>query len=181
MIEKRDRLLELASKSADCALDALSRFLHRGFEPPSRACEWELRHVERLHQAPGREAVGLFADLDGAVGGRLGMLLDRASARALVAPLVHREPGPGREWLECSALLEASNVAFSAAAGALGDAIGVVIFPSVPRIWCESETGFAADLEGGGLEGLGGYAVFARVEGGAGPDICLLWLPSRTD
>ena len=177
-MDKRDRLLELTEGSARRGLGALSSFLCCPLRDASRAQEWEPAQLRRLGGSGGQGAVGLFADLDGAVGGRLGVILDRELACALVRPLV-RGDVPGRDWRECSALLEASNVAFSAAAGALGDAIGVVVFPSIPRIWLQSEAGFEDDLACDDLDGLGAYAVFARAESqGTVGEVCLIWLPT---
>lgn len=181
-MDKRDQILELADHSAARALGALSCFLGCDFRAPTRAREWEGRDVDWLRRAPEEEAIALFADLDGAIGGKLGVLLSSTAARQFVSPLVRREPGPGREWMECSALLEAGNVAFSAAAGALGDAIGVVVFPSVPRIWREDDPGFRVDLDDRDLDALGAYAVFAKADiAGKELGICLIWLPTRAE
>jgi len=182
-MEKRDRLLELTQRSADKALGSLSMFLDHRLGEASRACEWQPADLDRVSIASDTQVLALFADLDGAVGGRLGLLSNAGAARAFLAPLLRTPPGPARQLLECSAWLEAGNVAFSASAGALGDAVGGVVFPSIPRIWLQSDAGFSADLACDQPDSLGAYAVFSSCEleapEFAGAEIALLWLPTQ--
>jgi len=180
-MEKRERFLELMNQSSERALTALGGFLGREFGEPGRAREWDLGELEALRSSDDSEVLGLYVNLDGAIGGHLMLLADGGAANELVAPLVRKHTGAERQLWACSALLEAGNVVFSAAAGALGDAVGVVVFPSIPSLFMEGETAFRSSLTG--RDGLGVYAVDAECpsDSGAGIRVTLIWVPTQLD
>ena len=125
MSPKRDQQLLLANESASRAFASLGGFFGR--ELPSTGHS-EVQDLESLSAGGG---VGLFGDLDGEVSGRLAVLFEPEPMRMLAGKLGLR--GAEEPLRLCSLLLEAANIAFSTAGGVLGDAVGVIVFPSVPR------------------------------------------------
>ncbi len=182
-MDKRERFLELMDQSSERALCALGCFLGCDLGPPERAREWDLPALESLRPSATSQIIALFVDLDGAIGGHLLLLADRDLACELVAPLVKAHMEPERELWACSALLEAGNVVFSAAAGALGDAVGVVVFPSIPSLYREADPAFRAAVGAPSGDGLGVYAVdvVARRDEGRPIRMSLLWVPTHSD
>jgi hypothetical protein len=187
---------ELAQQCAELGIEALEQFLERSVQGTIRAPRWcalgpggRRARARRARSAAERRRrgvdaatllaprmLGLFSDIDGADTGRLGILVDRALARALVEHLVQAD-GTRREWLECSALLEAANVAFSAAVGSLAVAVGDAVLPSVPRMRLD----LANELVPHGLEVDGAYAMealFAREDGHSPIPLIFLWVPA---
>jgi hypothetical protein len=187
---------ELAAQCALRGIAALEQFLGRRVQGAIRAPRWcavgprararagrsasaraDRRRggALRAEHLLSRRLLGVFSDIEGAETGRLGMLLARDLARPLVERLVRAE-GVRREWLECSALLEAANVAFSAAVGSLATAVGDAVFPSVPRFCVD----LAAELASPGREVDGAYAVetlLAAADGGAPIPVIFVWVP----
>jgi len=180
-MDERERMLRLSDQSAACAYAALGSFLECCFRDQARAVVWQEHALDALRQTPTSEVVGLFADLSGGPCSKLGWLLDRPTATQLVHPLVRRLSNRPREWMECSALLEAANVAFSAGVSTLGDALDGVVFPSVPRIWGESTPQFREEFTRSGEAEP--CVVFARGDTEDFEDLgmCLVWFAARRE
>jgi chemotaxis protein CheY-P-specific phosphatase CheC len=182
VIDKSEERLRLADRSARRGLGALGRFLERRVDPASPRCEWsELHRVEAASGLTGAR-IGLFSDIDGALGGKLGLLLPRSAAPALVRDIV----GSGnqeREWMQLSALLEGANIAFSAAVGALGDALGLIVFPSVPRLVLELKTELAhEEATPADRDAAGAYLAHAQLVDHSGVvHVAYAWIPACSD
>jgi chemotaxis protein CheY-P-specific phosphatase CheC len=179
--DKSDERLRLADRSARRGLGALGRFLERRVDPTSPRCEWsELHRVEAASGLTGAR-IGLFSDIDGALGGKLGLLLPRGAAPALVRDIV----GSGdqeRDWMQLSALLEGANIAFSAAVGALGDALGLIVFPSVPRLVLDLKTELAHEATPGDRDAAGAYLAHAQLVDRSGVvHVAYAWIPACSD
>jgi chemotaxis protein CheY-P-specific phosphatase CheC len=135
----------------------------------------------RLSDQP---SIAVLAELEGAVLGRMGLLVSEPGASKaavrLVSPRPSEPPRPEkrrRHLLADSALLEMGNLAFSAAANALAEAVGGRVFPSVPRFSTTPGTELAeATAEQGD-------ALIARFDL-VGPEdslqVRLVWLPDPT-
>jgi chemotaxis protein CheY-P-specific phosphatase CheC len=180
LIEKSDDRLRLADRCARRALAVLGRFLGRRVDPTSPRCEWSELH--RVEQASGLLGVriGLFSDIDGALGGKLGLLLPRSSAAALVKGIAGS--GTKREWMQLSALLESANIAFSAAAGALGDAFGMIVFPSVPRLVLDLRRELGRESAGGERDLAGAYLAHVQLVDASGVvHVAFVWIPAISD
>ena len=180
MIDKSDERLRLADRAARRGLAALGRFLGRRVDPSAPRCEWSELHRVEAHSGLTGARVGLFSDIDGALGGRLGLLLPRSSAASLVRGVVGE--GAQREWIQLSALLESANIAFSAAAGALGDAFGLIVFPSVPRLVVELERELGREMAASDRDLVGAYLAHAQLVDRSGvAHVAFAWIPAFSD
>jgi len=123
----------LASAAATAAADALAR-LFDGPGSESLECrQIELAQLtaEALHNG---QTAGVFAEFEGVIGGRVAVTFAPEVAHELLVRLVGDGPAAKLDERARSALLEMGNIAFSAAAGALGDGLGGIVFPTVPRL-----------------------------------------------
>lgn len=182
MIYKRDELLSLASRAATSGLDALGRFTGARLEPPIPSCEWLADGAESIRSDAHERPLGLFADLDGAVAGRVALVVSVADAQTLAGDFLRtKSSGAAAELLGCSALLEAANITFSAAAGALGDATGVIVFPSIPRMGQDFEAELPPESPRPDRDIVGVYcAQGALVAAGLRTEVAFIWIPDRS-
>jgi chemotaxis protein CheY-P-specific phosphatase CheC len=137
---------ELAQYAEACALRAgsvLAALLDRELVPEAPWIQSTPLAGLGACLRPEERPAAVIAELEGAAQGRMALLVSE-SAREAVHSLVDRRsvprsprrtppPGAGAELMAASALLEMGNIAFSAAANALADAVGGRVFPSVPR------------------------------------------------
>jgi len=132
----------LASAAATAAADALTRL----FDGPTsgslecRSLDLDTLVAEALHNG---QTAGVFAEFEGAIGGRVAVTFAPEVAHELLVRLVGDGPAAKLDERARSALLEMGNIAFSAAAGALGDGLDGIVFPTVPRLSGELAQEFA--------------------------------------
>lgn len=132
-----DALREMANIGCGHAATALSRLVgdRRVVLEVPRSELLELDAL--LDQFGGREApvVAVALDVNGALTGRLMLLMAPADARALAGLLLGQEPATGRLAEEsASALCEVANILGSACLNAIGRTLNMKLIPTVPRI-----------------------------------------------
>jgi chemotaxis protein CheY-P-specific phosphatase CheC len=140
---RRDATLHCALNAAG----ALALFLDRRVEgDPPRCQTVEIDALEARLLAPRDRVAAVVADLRGGLEGLAGIVLCDALVADLLARLLGTVPAQKLDERARSALLEAGNIAISAAAGSLTQDLGERVLPSVPRM--------AYDLAGAELRGL---------------------------
>jgi chemotaxis protein CheY-P-specific phosphatase CheC len=176
---KRDALESLAQSCAGRAAAALGDLLGRKLRPEAiRLVSTAVSDLaEHLPGDAPRAAV--LAELEGSTVGRIALVVPSTAAGEAIQSLVERRArgrraGLASDLLAASALLEMGNIAFSAAANALADAIGGRVFPSVPRFSSDP----AADLAQGWLGEADALVSQLELLGTGDPlQVQLVWLP----
>lgn len=153
---------EAAQHCALQAAEALALFLDRSVrsEPP-HGYRLAVDALDDGMLAPAERVAAVFADLEGTAQGVAGIVLCEALVADLLARLLGTVPAKKLEDRARSALLEAGNIAISAASGSLARVHGGRVLPSVPRL--------AYDLSGATLRTLvppGGEGVAYLAETG---------------
>jgi chemotaxis protein CheC len=168
-----DRLCELANVGAGHAAGALAQLLGRPIlmDPPRvRIASREAGPGAAL----GVETAGVFFELEGALGGVLGVLFPSRGRAALLEALL-QDPSPQSEEAE-SALREVGNILASHAVSAVADLIGGRLLPSLPVL--------AGEAAGAVLDSLQARGEPLRIESrlversGALRSL-LVWIPAR--
>jgi chemotaxis protein CheC len=168
-----DRLCELANVGAGHAAGALAQLLGRPIlmDPPRvRVASREASPGGAL----GVETAGVFFELEGALGGVLGVLFPSRGRAALLEALL-QDPSPQSEEAE-SALREVGNILASHAVSAVADLIGGRLLPSLPVL--------AGEAAGAVLDSLQARGEPLRIESrlverdGALRTL-LVWIPAR--
>lgn len=133
-------LVKAAALHAGSAVARLVDLAEPKEVPPLRRLRLRELAAELFPSGEGRRAV--FADLSGAVRGRVGVGLAPEVIGEFVSRLVGTRPEPELVEPARSALTEVGNIALSAAAGVLGHLAGGVVIPSVPRLVCDLAEAF---------------------------------------
>jgi chemotaxis protein CheC len=136
-----DRLCELASIGAGHAAGALATLVGRPIEmcvPEARVLEPGAADAPLATALGGdpREWSGVIFEVEGGLGGALGVLLPAASRSLLLAKLLGKNASiPAKVE---SALREVGNILASHALSAMGDVLGASVRPSLPRLAMQS-------------------------------------------
>jgi len=166
-----DRLCELANVGAGHAAGALARLL---------GCTVRMDPPRVRVSAPGAEeggelgiaTSGVFFEVQGGIGGTLGVLFPHPARAALLETLIG-DPDPHSEDAE-SALREVGNMLASHALSAVADLIGARVLPSLP-VLAEQAAGAVLRSHQAGGEGL---RIESRlVDDAGGLRSLLVWLP----
>ena len=132
-----DRLCELASIGAGHAAGALATLVGRAIEmcvPEARVLEPGSADAPLATAFGGdaREWSGVIFEVEGGLGGALGVLFPAASRDRLLAKLLGENASiPAQAE---SALREVGNILASHALSAIGDVLGANVLPSLPRL-----------------------------------------------
>jgi len=175
----RDWLFEYAVAGVKAAADALARLLDA--EPATRAPVCDKLDMIALPDRlfpPDSDAIGVFADLVGAIQGEAGIAFRRAEADALVRALVPDADVTSFDTRAQSAMSEVGNIALSSAAGAIAELIGGVVIPSVPRLGANMSDVLLVDEICGDLGGLPAYVAEAEINTpGRSLPLTFVWIP----
>lgn len=175
MRDELDRLCELANVGAGHAAGALAQLLGCTvrMDPP------RLRLAARgasdsSAAALGLETSGIFFEVQGGIGGTLGILFPRRARENLLATLVG-DSDPHSEAAE-STLREVGNILASHALSAVADLIGDRVLPSLPILAEEAAGAVLTTLQARGEP----LRVESRLVDPAGDLRSLLvWIPAR--
>ncbi len=142
--EDVDRVREVTSIGAGHAANALAALV--GGPCEMRVPQVRLLSSERI-SAPfvvdptdgdGRDAIGIFFDVDGGYGGVVGLLFPASTCERLVRLLTGNAPEENTLEAVQSALREIANILVSHVANAMGETLGVAVLPSIPVLAMES-------------------------------------------
>jgi chemotaxis protein CheY-P-specific phosphatase CheC len=127
----------------------------------------------------GHERVtAVLAELEGAASGPAGLIL----RRDLLQWMLRRLTGDGNvktlSERALSALCEVGNIAVSAAANALGEVVGGVVLPSVPRLGFEKAAAGTLEEVCGEVGSRCAYLVELTLQGSEGAfGLLFVWVP----
>ena len=175
----RDWLFEYAVAGAKAAADSLARLLDA--EPATRTPVCDKLDMSALPEKlfpADTGAIGVFADLVGAIQGEAGIAFRRGEAEALVRTLVPDADVESFDTSAQSAISEVGNIALSSAAGAIAEMIGGVVIPSVPRLGANMSDVLLVDEICADLRSLPAYVAEAEINGPDGPfPLTFVWIP----
>lgn len=142
--EDVDRVREVTSIGAGHAANALASLV-------GSTCEMSVPQVRLLPperiSAPfmvdpsdgdGREAIGIFFEVEGGYGGVVGLLFPASTCEQLILVLTGAAPEDSSLETVQSALREVGNILVSHVANAIGETLGVAVLPSTPVLAMEN-------------------------------------------
>ena len=150
--EDVDRVREVTSIGAAHAANALAALV--GATCEMRVPQVRLLPPERL-SAPfvvdptdgdGRDAIGIFFNVEGGYGGVVGLLFPASTCERLIQLLTGKAPEENSLSAVQSALREVGNILVSHVANAIGETLGVRVLPSIPVLAMESADEALASL-----------------------------------
>ena len=181
MSDTQDRYAEFASIGAGRAATALAKIFDCTvlLEPP-RCYRLEVGHLPEAMVYDEQWTTAIFADLEGSACGQAGILLSDAVVHGVVRRLVREEPGDRLSERALSALSELGNIVLSAAAGAIGDLVGGIVMPSLPRLGFEMSEALLLERLGPGAEQSPAYlAETELIERDGSLRIRFVWIPEE--
>jgi chemotaxis protein CheC len=149
-----EKYAELTNICAGNAATSIAQLLGASLHMAPPRC-WEItdgRLPDDLFRPDERVTV-VFAELEGGAGGATGLILRRPILEQMVQRLTGDDAATNFDERALSALCELGNIAVSAAANSLGEMLGDVVLPSVPRlgfekVWADALLEMCGDLEG---------------------------------
>ena len=181
MSRPEDRYAEFASVGAGRAATALANIFDCMvmLEPP-RCFRLEIGHLPEAMVYDEDWTTAIFTDFEGSVCGQAGILLSDPVVHGVVRRLVGEDSGKGLSKRALSALSELGNIVLSAAAGAIGDLVGGIVMPSLPRLGFDmSETLLLENLEPGEDQNPAYLAETELIERGGPLRIRFVWVPGE--
>jgi len=133
--KRQDLHCEYASIGAGHAASVLARLFDcTVLMQPPRCYQIETGHLPESMVYQQEWKAAIFTDFSGALSGQAGIMISESVVLEIVSRLLGEDPGGEISPRGRSALQEVGNIALSAAAGALGDLRGGIVWPSVPRL-----------------------------------------------
>jgi chemotaxis protein CheC len=168
-----DRLCELANIGAGHAAGALARMLGCTIRMDPPRVRVLTRGAAGEGPALGLDTTGVFFEVQGGIGGTLGILFPRRSRETLLAALLEDSDAQSEEAE--SALREVGNVLASHALSAVADLLGDRVLPSLPTLAEEAAGAVLASLQARGEP----VRIETRLVDGEGALRSLLvWIPA---
>lgn len=131
---QQDTLRELSNIGMGHAATSLSQLVGRTIMlHVPRVMTVDLSEVPDLLGGPERLVAGVILKLEGAAGGNMLLVLPRASAEQLLQILLGPAAGLDDE-LGVSTLKEIGNILASSYLNALGEMLGMTLYPSIPQL-----------------------------------------------
>jgi chemotaxis protein CheC len=176
-----DRYCELASIGAGHAASSLAKLFDcTVLMEPSRCFRMDVGHLPESMLYQQEWTAAIFVDLSGAVSGQAGLVLSEAVMNQIIERLANEDPRCGITERGRSALKELGNIALSAAAGALGDMLGGIVVPSVPRLGFEMCEALLLDEIGPAMEQRPAFLAETQLAERDGPlRIRFIWIPAE--
>lgn len=168
-----DRLCELANVGAGHAAGALARLIGCPVRMDPPRLRIAARGGNGAAAALGAATSGVFFEVEGAMGGTLGVLFPPRAREALLEALVG-DPDPHSEEAE-SALREVGNMLASHALSAVADLVGERVLPSLPVLADEAAGAVLASRQARGEP----VRIESRlVDASGGLRSLLVWIPA---
>jgi chemotaxis protein CheY-P-specific phosphatase CheC len=170
---------ELTARCALRAAETLGQLLGAELSPePPRSWILPDGRLPRQLFAGHERVTAVLAELEGAASGPAGLIL----RPDFLKWMLHRLTGDGNvktlSERALSALCEVGNIAVSAAANALGEVVGGIVLPSVPRLGFEKPAAGTLEDVCGELESRCAYLVERTLQGSEGAFALLfVWVP----